>query len=65
MKYLLKKEKDFAKYNKSVESRLLNVKFLRCERTPKHYPCIAVSFINFGVNGYQINYEFVYKGDFR
>lgn len=64
MKILLKKEKDFIKHNKNVESKLLNVQFRYCDKIPMYYPCIVVSFISFGANGYQINHEFVYKEDF-
>lgn len=64
MKTLLKTNKDLEKHNETMEGKLSNNPFVYSGGKPIEFPCIVISNILRGVNGFQINNEFVYKKDF-
>ena len=65
MKILLKNDKNLKKHNKEMSVRLLNVPYKEDTKIPAKYPCVVVSHLSLGVNGYQIINEFVYEEDFK
>lgn len=65
MKDLLKTNKDWNKHLKTMEYKLGDNPFRHSDNKPNEFPCIVVSFIASNVDGYKINHEFVYKGDFK
>lgn len=63
MKTFLKNKKAFEEHNQTMEAKLVGAPFEKPINEPTKYPCICVSHILKGVNGFSINYEFVYKED--
>lgn len=64
MKVLIKNIKEFRRHNKIMEEKVTYAPYIPCEYEPLFYPCVVISYINTGVNGFMIKHEFVYKGDF-
>ena len=65
MKVLLKNKPAFIKHNFIMQEKLANVPHKKSDNVPQSFPCVVVSFITLGVNGHQINHEFVYLADFK
>ena len=64
MKILIKNKKELACHNKTMETKVIDAPFNASIQTPRSYPCIVVSWIPKGVNGYSVWHEFVYESDF-
>ncbi len=64
MKVLVKNKKQFNNHIKIMESKVSGVPHKTSKDEPAEYPCVVLSVVSTGVNGYIINHEFVYKSDF-
>lgn len=64
MKVLVKNIKEFRNHNKIMENKVASVPHLSTRDGPSFFPCVAVSHISNGVNGFIIKHEFVYQSDF-
>ncbi len=64
MKVLVKNLKEFQSHNKTMENRVASAPYLPTHVEPADFPCMVVSYINTGVNGFMIKHEFVYLSDF-
>lgn len=64
MKILIKNKKELSRHNKTMECKIIDAPFNHSTQAPVSYPCIVVSWIQKGMNGYSVWHEFVYKDDF-
>lgn len=67
MKILIKNKNQLKKHSEFMEHKFIGTGALFQSRIkePLEFPCVVISYITPSADAYIINYEFVYKNDFK